>query len=253
MYERRNDYLRRRRDRKLHNRGDYNMDGRNPYGSRGGYVDSRSRGRDYDMAMDHRDYGSEYRGGYDSRRDYNSYGSDGHRGYEQRREPSRSMEREARPMQYEIYGYGGMKPKDYRSDYRGDYNDYNDYRGDYRDYRDYRGDYGGYDGSGDYSSDKEYQEDLEKWTQKLQKKDKFRLPKQEVLNKARTMKASFDGYSEEEFYTVYLMIVSDNLDEITEPHLAIAMAKKWLEDDDIAVSPSEKLCIYMYEIVMGEK
>jgi hypothetical protein len=29
--------------------------------------------------------------------------------------------------------------------------------------------------------------------------------------------------------------------------------KKWLEDDDIEVSPSEKVCIYMYDIVMGEE
>jgi hypothetical protein len=31
------------------------------------------------------------------------------------------------------------------------------------------------------------------------------------------------------------------------------MAKEFIMDDDIAVSPSEKVCIYMYEIVMGEK
>lgn len=31
------------------------------------------------------------------------------------------------------------------------------------------------------------------------------------------------------------------------------MAKKWLEDDDIEVSPSEKLCIYYYDIVKGKR
>ena len=37
-----------------------------------------------------------------------------------------------------------------------------------------------------------------------------------------------------------------------EPNTYIAMAKQWLMDDDIEVSPSEKLSIYYYKIIKGE-
>lgn len=51
---------------------DYGMDGRNPYGSRGGYVDSR---RDYgDMRS--RDYGRDYNRDYGDMRDYGYDGND---------------------------------------------------------------------------------------------------------------------------------------------------------------------------------
>ena len=67
------------------------------------------------------------------------------------------------------------------------------------------------------------------------------------------MKVKFEEFSEDEFYAVYLMMISDYPSLANEPHTYLAMAKQFLEDKDIAVSPSEKVCIYMYEIVMGEK
>ena len=101
-------------------RRDMNMrDGRNPYGSRGGYVSSRrGRGRDradmnydmdrgnrgYDRGMDYNydyaKYGSEYDSRYD--REYRS--QDGHYPMERHGE-------HYRPMDYEIYGVGGMRPR----------------------------------------------------------------------------------------------------------------------------------------------
>ena len=154
--DRRRDYMRRREDRRR---------GRNPYGSSGGYVSNR-RGRD--SQMDSRDYGPEHNRGGLGRGDYRSYDPRGDYHYERPREYSR-------PMEYEVYGVGGMRPRedymndrrDYRSDYRGDYNsDYRrDYRSDYNSDYDYRG--------GDYSNsdiDKEYEQDLNEWSEKLKKK-----------------------------------------------------------------------------------
>ena len=139
MHDRRNDYLRRRQDRRRYGR---ERDYRNPYGSKGGYVDSR-RGSDY--AMDSRNYDSEHnRGGVgrgdiynrDSRNDYH---------YEQYRESRR-------PHEFEVYGIGGMRPKDYERDYRRDMNySHNDYNMDYA----------------SEHMEKEYEEELDEWIEKL--------------------------------------------------------------------------------------
>lgn len=234
MYDRRNDYLKRRRDRMMHNRGG---DGRNPYGSRQG--SSMGMGQDYRRS----EYDRRGSGGYGGDR----RSSDFHYGGQRYRE-------HMRPMEYEV----GVRPMDrsqgevhnnYGRDVRRDYNDYADYRdyGDYRDYRDYN-DYGDYASMG-----KEYEEDLQKWVQKLKKHDRFDLKEEEVFQKAKDMKVKFEEFSEDEFYAVYLMMISDYPSLSNEPHTYLAMAKQFLEDKDIAVSPSEKVCIYMYEIVMGEK
>lgn len=99
----------------------------------------------------------------------------------------------------------------------------------------------------------EYRKDLRKWADKLKRKDRFNIPKEEIIEQAKKMGVSFDKYDEEEFYTIYLMHISDYPEIANDYYTYVAMAKKWLEDDDIEVSPSEKVCIYMYDIVMGEE
>lgn len=131
-----------------------------------------------------------------------------------------------------------------------------DMRGDYRsDYRDYRYDMR-YDMRSDYHSSKggeeEYYEDLERWTEKLKRKDRFHIKKEEIISSAKQMGVRFDEFTEEEFYAVYLMMVSDFKAVANDFRSYLNMAKEWLMDDDIEVSPSEKLCIYLYEIVKGE-
>lgn len=173
-------------------------DGRNPYGSRGGYVTSSRPSRDRSMGYDYPYTERDYR--YDNKYDTERY--------------------------YTTYAMGNEYPRE---------------RGRYME---------------DYASrdlEEDYKKDLHKWAEKLKREDKFNLPKEEVIKKAREMGARFSKYDEEEFYTIYLMHVSDYTDISNEPFTYIAMAKKWLEDDDIEVSPSEKVCIYMYEIVMGEE
>lgn len=203
-------------------------DMRNPYGSRGGYVSSRRRsGRDREMdyGHDYPEYDSRYDSRYSDRRmDYN-YGRD----MEHHREHSR-------PMEYEMYGVGGMRPMYDGTDYA---------RGRGRDY-DYGYDYASED------MEKEYKEDLEHWISKLKKKDRFGLNKDMVIQKAKEMNVRFDEFSELEYYAIYLSLVSDYPQISNDPHLYLAMTKDWLMDDDIEVTPSDKVCIYLYKIVKGE-
>ena len=158
------------------------------------------------------------------------------------------------------YGHGSMnrgnisyenmrEPLDHRMgrDYRSDYNDYrsdyNDYaRGGRRDYNDYSMD----------KMDKEYQEDLEYWIDKLKQKDRIGIPKRQVLDHAKQMGVKFEKYDEMEFYAVYLMLVSDYTSLGTEPKTYIRLAKEWIEDDDVKRKHSEKVCAYLYDIVLGE-
>jgi len=115
-----------------------------------------------------------------------------------------------------------------------------------RDYRDYR--YEKYDRYED-----EYQKDLEEWINKLKKYDRFGMNKAEVIQKAKEMGVSFKDYDEEEYYAIYLMHISDYPQVANEPHTYLAMAKAWLEDKDLEIEPSEKVCKYLYEIVMAEE
>lgn len=156
------------------------------------------------------------------------------------------------------YGHGSMsrgnisyesmrEPLDHRANY-------SDYRSDYNDYarggrRDYRSDYN------DYSMekmDKEYQEDLEYWIEKLKQKDRIGIPKRQVLDHAKQMGVKFEKYDEMEFYAVYLMQVSDYTSLGTEPKTYIRLAKEWIEDDDVKRKYSNKVCSYLYDIVLGE-
>ena len=135
--------------------------------------------------------------------------------------------------------------RDFRRDRRRDYRD----RADYRDYDD--SDY-----SHDYAYDRakdEYDADLRQWINELKSKDRFGVSKQQVLEQAKNMGVKFDEFSELEFYAIYLAMVSDYKSIANDYNNYIKMAKDFLEDDDIAVSPSEKVCIYLYEIVMGEE
>lgn len=225
-----NKYLKDRANRRVMSQ----RDGRNPYGSRGGYVSSSRRGRDraymnYDMARGNRgrdremdmeyDY-AKYDSRYDSRYNSDRRIQDGHYPYQQYGERNR-------PMEYEMYGYGigGIKPMNY----------------DY-----------GYDYGYDYASEdmeQEWKEHLKKWCEELKRYDRFNMPKDQVIQNGRQMGATFKDYNEDEFYTTYLMIVSDYKKSISDPHIAILQSQEWLEDEDSKLKGSEKLCAYYYEVI----
>lgn len=171
------------------------------------------------------------------------------------------------------YDYDSERSRSRSSSMRGSRRGDERYDMDYEQRREYdrnydydmRGDYGDYARRGvgrpreydrrDYADDdldEEYEQDLHKWIEKLKKKDRFGQPKEQVIQKAKEMRVDFKDYTEDEFYAVYLMQVSDYPSISNDPRMYMNMAKQWLEDDDIAVDPSEKLCKYLYEIVLDE-
>lgn len=244
-------------------------DGRNPYGSRGGYVTSRSPRGDRRMG---RDYAS------DPERFNNQRGEDYARGRQY--EPIEIMGRfngyygGAEDYAYngreQDYNYGedynhGMD-YNYRNDYaRDDRRDYayeNDYaRGRSRDYGympypPYMMDYGysrDYARSGEYLSDK----DLKMWADKLmrdvEEKDKQFLSKENIRRKAEEMGIKFDKYSFEEFYVTVLMKYTDHCKTLGTANMDIylKLAKDFFEDPDTAVRYGEKLAAYYDYIVEG--
>ena len=133
---------------------------------------------------------------------------------------------------YEPYGHGYYYPPLASQDYA---------RGGRRDY------------AMDYAEKEDkWKTDLHHWAEKLKKKDSFRVKKEDVINSAKQMNVNFDEFSEDEFYAVYLMLVSDYKTASADFRGYLQMAKEWLMDDDVEVSPEEKLCIYYYEIVKGK-
>lgn len=223
------DYVMRRQDQSSRMGGDYAMnDGRNPRGSRGGYVTSRKPRRS-DRSYN-QDYNMMYQGDYNYYNDNRGRGNSG-RGYDQMPYDSRMYDNRNydQHMPYGFYGMGGVYPQN----------------------MDYGYDYGYYDMNKD--PEKEYCEDLEEWIEKLEQKDKFRLGKQQTIEKARTMGVEFKDYDELEFYAAYLAMVSDfkSLHNILkDPAYYIHMAKDFLEDDDVKAKGGEKLCKYLDNIVM---
>ena len=139
---------------------------------------------------------------------------------------------------------------------RSDYEPMDNYGYEYENY-DNRGrmrgrDRAGYD-SMDYKDvEQEYEKHLEEWTNKLKHRDKFKMPREQIINQARNMGVRFKDYTEEEFYAIYLAHVTDHGTISEDYNTFIVLAKQFLEDDDMAVTPSEKVCIYLYEIVLGK-
>lgn len=236
MYDRRNAYLERKMQEKDMARGR----GRD-------MTDMRDmRGRDYRGRYDSRmDYGHhyperDYR--YDNR-DYRDYGpSDYNSGLKYNREHTRND-------MYEMYGTGmiqpikydreeGMYGKDHRMDYRRDYG--MDYRRDYATESDYG------------HEEEEYKKHLHEWTEKLKKKDRIKVSKEQVLRQAKNMDIKFDDFTEDEFYAIYLMHISDYPEKSNDYNYYISMAKDWLKDDDVYYKGGDKVCSYLYATVLGK-
>ena len=219
------------RIRDMRSRGMRMRDGRNPYGSRGGYVVSDRRGRDYGR-MD--DYGrtSEYRTEYP--------------------DMAYSRSRMERDRDYGERDY--EHNRDYRNDVRrvGNF-EYDTYYGDGRDYnmgRDYA--------SGEYklstSELKEWAKDL---LDEIKPEHRQSFEKENFERKAREMGIEPREYSMDELYLVTLMIETDYAKTLTKyginnVDIAISLAKDWLEDDDTDMRYGEKLGAYYFNVVCVE-
>lgn len=103
-----------------------------------------------------------------------------------------------------------------------------------------------------HMEDEEYKKELHQWIEKLKAKDTFRVSKEQIIRQAKSMGVNFNKYSEDEFYAVYLMHLSDYPGLMSDYISYIKMAKFWLDDDDVEYRGTEKLCGYLTHIVIGE-
>jgi hypothetical protein len=258
----------------------YMQDGRNPYGSEGGYVvpsrgrgRGRGRGRRGDRAMQDyeidgrvirsypnmyqggrvRDYGDMARG--DSRADYRSYdmrgGYDGHHPQEHGSTyyPIQAM------GTFEGY-YGMPNQEDYARSGRRDYG-YdmgNNYNRQYMDYGYSRYDYGYDYGEGD---EKLSEEELEHFNKKLlsqlSDQEKQMLSKEAVMQRAKALNRPMENFGEKELYTATLMWYTDNKEFFGQNvDFAVKGGYAFLADKDVKVKGAEKLAVYYDCIVEGE-
>lgn len=236
------DYLMRRKD------------GRNPYGSRGGYVDSQ---RDRNMRGDY-GYNSDYNRNDYAEHDYRyDYASNSQRqDYANNRDYEQNSRRDMGTrypfnVEGEFGRYDGHYPYPH-------YPMMYDYNMDYRD----RGRYD-YRGRNDYGDMGETlgKEELEKWKKRLMKeleeKDKQFFTKEMISQKARTMGIKMDNFNEEELLVASLMMYTDYCKALkpfvgSNMEIYIAMAKAFLTDEDASVKGGEKLAVYHDCIVEGE-
>lgn len=272
---------------------DYLMmrDGRNPYGSRGGYVrDSRRGGYD----RNYRDYGDAE---YDARRSDYAYSQQdnarGRRDYEYDRQHDMARgsydmrgqnykgeevyDREEmdghyvqgrggehyRPVEAMGYfsGYAGMSERDgfYPRVRQG--RDYGDYEDDMRG-RDYESDMrrGQRDYAGDYGETLT-KEEIEHWKKKLMEevddKEKHFFNKETISQKARQMGIQFKEYNEEELALATLMVYTDYCKSLkplvgSNMDIYVKLARDFLEDKDASVKGGEKLAVY-HDCIVSEE
>lgn len=246
----------------------YNMpmyDGRNPYGSRGGYVNSRrsrrGRGR-RDRAMRGGDYAENQMANYDMRSDYrsnsmggmdynydmqrNDYGYDGHYGNKQSGKTYYPIE-----AMGTFNGYYGMPEEDFARGGRGrqDYGYDMRYGRDYG-YPMYEHDYGYGEDYGEKLSDKELEEWCHKLKSQLTEQEKQMFSKENIMQRAKAMGVEFKDFTEMEFYVNTLKNYTDHKHSIGQnPDLAMKLSRDDFKDEDGEYQGSEWLSVYYDDFV----
>ena len=208
-------------------------DGRNPYGSRGGYVTSRDpRRRDRMGRME--DYNYSHGEDYARGRDYE---------YEGPEYPNRdiAMRRDGHYYPFEITGKMGYEEEMFDPYYQDMMHDYARGRG-----RDYAG--------AEMLSNRE----LMDWSQKLMKdveeKDKAFFKYENIEKKAKDMGIQFDKFTFEEFYVATLMVFTDFYKELGTANMDVylKLGKAWLADEDSELKYGMKLSAYYDYVVCPE-
>ena len=238
-------------------------DGRNPYGSEGGYVVSSRRARGDRLMMD--DMRRYNRGDYEY-----DLAEMTKQNQEIRHDPYMPRDYETG----EVYAglndfYGEEDMARNRREYPMPRMNYND--GHYHMFQGYMpveamGRFTGYYGMGednarggrrkdmarygrrnyDYDSGMLGQEEIMEWSEKLKKeledKDKQYFSKENIKKKAEEMGIKFDKFSLDEFYLTVLMVYTDYCKTLGTANMDIyfRLAKDWLEDDDVKVKGGEK-------------
>ena len=198
-----------------------NRDGRNPYGSMGGYVMPRRRGRD--RAYENEGYGSGRYGDMEYTYQYNY--------------PNEEYRDERMKM--------GKQP-------------YREYDRNHMDYRNMNERYDEYDSRYDmeyneYDSMRLNNRELKKWKKELENADGSRGEKfhiEQILPMAQQLGIQFRDFTEEEFCMTVNMLYSDYCKELgSDLGIYIKLAKAFLNDDDFEGTGSEKLALYYKCIV----
>ena len=218
------------KDYAMNNQGMGGQRERNDYGSGMPYAGVpafyQQNGQGYDMAR--RNQMNDY--GYDmARRNQMQGGYDGHH-YGMQGQGMTYYPVEAMGT---FNGYYGMPQQDFA---RGQGNRRNDY-----------GDYGE-----TLSSDV-----LEKWCkslkEQLDEREKSMFSKQAIMQHAKQIGRSMEGFGEKELEVATLMIYTDYKHSIGQNlDLAVRLAFDWLNDKDTAVKGAEKLAVYYDCIVEGD-
>lgn len=192
------DYMRRR---------DRDIDERNPYGSRGGYVSS--------------DRYPEYPEHYERHMD-RAYGHD--------RYPH---------VNAQHLGYEDHRRVSFRGDIGEPEHRYHDMRYDEMP-RHYSRDFGG-----GFLSNNELREWQNALCKHMDQQECEVLGYEKIIAQAEQMAIKFDKYTKEEFYTAVLMMFTDFYKTIgANIPMYISLAKDFLEDDDAKVRYGEKLACY---------
>ena len=73
------------------------------------------------------------------------------------------------------------------------------------------------------------------------------------IKKAKEMQTSFEEFSEEEFYSLYLLFLNVFKNQFNDPHMYITMAKDWLMYQGFKLTPSENVWVILNDIVLGKE
>lgn len=224
-------------------------DGRNPYGSAGGYISrTRPRGRDRNMEQPHmKTYTTnDFNYGTDARYDYNAErsGRQNYRDYAEHDMGRNSMDYEqsgqyGRNYEYEQDSHYGKTY--YPIEAMGTFNGY--YGMGEEDYR--------RDGGAKLST-----KDIKKWEKDLENADGSKGKKWEtdqIRQVAQQMNIHFDEFRPETLTAVANMLYSDYCKVLgSDLMIYVKMAKAFLEDDDFEGEPEEKAMLYYKCIVQKD-
>lgn len=204
-------------------------DGRNPYGSRGGYITSRdprrrdrAMSRDYNYDEEHRRSGREGMIPYEEDKHYYPF------------EVTGGFEMEEYPRYDRMYDYARGRNGRYM--------------------RDSYYDYPMYDGAEEgMLTDKELEHWAKRLLEEVDEKDKPFFRFENIKKKAEDMGIKFDKFSPMEFFVTVLMMATDYSKTIGTANMDVylRLAKDFLEDKDSDAKGAEKLALY-YDIVCQE-
>lgn len=242
-------------------------DGRNPYGSKGGYVTSRDPRR-RDRAMGRYDDREMYQDGRQGVKGTGRYGIGGSRYYGRDglmyddmeryiRDPNRydlaDITRQDRPIEHDPYTPYGYEDQNYDGHYypfeiSGAFGRYAD---PYM--RDLRYMYPMYDGAEEgMLTDRELEGWVDKLMREVEEKDKPFFKFENIKTRAQDMGIKFDEFSPMELLVASLMEYTDYAKTIGTANMDvfIRLGKDFLCDPDSDLKGGEKLAAY-YDIVSG--